>query len=390
MNTRLDTLITHTGNRPPAFSGVINPPVHRASTILYPDLASLLGEKPVAYTYGRHHTPSTSALSEACATLEKAQEALLFPSGLAAISGTFLSLCAQGDQVWISDNCYAPTRHFVDKTLARYGVKGNYFDPMDGPRLGARIGADTRLVMIESPGSQTFEITDIAATVSAVRAAYPEVYIVVDNTWASGYIYHPLDHGADISLLSISKFIGGHSDLLMGAVCCNARSAPLLNRGRTELGWHVSADDATLALRGLRSLGARLQQHQRHAAILAEWLQARPEVHRILYPALPDHPQHALWKRDYSGAAALFSFVVKPMSRNALDAFFNGLQLFGIGLGWGGYESLLIPVWPEKQRSVTSWRESGQCIRIHVGLEDPQDLINDLAAAFTRAAKIEK
>ena len=381
---RLATKLSHSGLDTTAYGGVINPPTHRASTILFPDYQSFIGAKPVPYSYGRHQTPTTQALVQAFNDLCQAEVSLLYPSGLSAISSTLLSVCKQGDHLLIGDNCYQPTRLFARELLEQHGVAVQFFDcrATSEVDVGALLQPNTKLVLVESPGSNSFELADVQRISAQLDAAATRPFLVVDNTWASNYYYNPLEQGADGCLISASKYVGGHSDLLMGVVSCRGELGNVLERGRRLLGLSVCGDDAQLVLRGLRNLGARLQQHERSALRIADWLHQRPEVDQLLYPPHPSHRDHELWRRDYSGAPGLLGFCVEGFSTDAWQAFFDSLQLCGMGYGWGGFESLLIPSNPGQSREHCRWEYAGQAVRMHVGLEHPDDLITELERAF--------
>ena len=377
-----DTLLIHAGQSPWDNHGIINPPVYHASTVLFPDLDSFEGRIPRPVVYGRQGTPTTFALEEALTALEGGFGAVLAPSGLAAISTALLASVTAGDHILVSDSVYGPTRRFCDQALSRFGVVTEYYDPLLGAAIAQRLRPNTALVFVESPGSQTFEVQDVAAIAQAAHAAGARV--IMDNTWGAGYFFKALAHGVDIVVHAGTKYFSGHADVMIGAVVCHEGSfRPVRNFARL-LGGSVGPDDVYLTLRGLRTLGVRLQRHQDSGLRIARWLQSRPEVDRVIHPALPEDPGHALWRRDFTGACGLFGFVLKPRDRRALAAMLKGLRYFGLGYSWGGYESLLIPVQPEKSRTATSWRAAGHTLRIHVGLEDPDDLITDLEAGFER------
>ena len=386
-NKQQATIASHAGTEPSAYSGLVNIPVHRASTILFPDYQSFVSKpQPVPYHYGRYHTPTTKALEAACNQLTDAEASFMYPSGLAAISSCLLSICQQGDHVLIGDNCYQPTRACAQELLQRYGVEIQFFDnsAQADTNLTGLLRANTKLVFIESPGSNSFELSDIAACHQQIKAAGSEAYLVVDNTWASNYYYNPLDSGADANLISASKYVGGHSDLLFGVISTRGKLTGVLADNRRWLGQSVSGDDANLVLRGLRSLPARLAQHERSALTIADWLQRRPEVSQLMYPAHQSDAYHQLWQRDYSGAPGLFGFCVPGYQNEQWQEFFNSLELCGMGYGWGGFESLLIPTAPGQGRRHCRWEVEGQAVRMHVGLEHPDDLLAELELAFGR------
>ncbi len=376
-----ETRIVQLGRRVDTEIEVVNPPVYRASTVLYPSTASLT-DPTRAYTYGRRGTPTTRALEEAMSALEGGARTVLTPSGLSAVSCALLAFTQAGDHVLVTDACYEPTRRVVLRVLARFGVTASFYDPKIGSGIAALMKPETKLVVCESPGSLTFEVQDVPAIAGAVHAR--GALVMVDNTWASPLYLKPLDLGADICVHSATKYIAGHSDALLGTVTVKEAQVKALVDAHGTLGYCAAPDDVYLALRGLRTLGVRMARHQESALKVARWLKTRAEVTRVLHPALPDDPGHALWKRDFAGASGTFGFVLKPCAKEAVAAFADGLELFGIGYSFGGYESLVLPVDPAAiQRSVTPWRE-GPTVRLHIGLEDPDDLIADLSLGLAR------
>lgn len=381
-----DTLLTHAGRDPHANHGIVNPPVYHASTVLFPTLDAYLEMGKARVRYGRRGTPTTFALEDAVAELEGGAGAIATPSGLAAITTVLLACLKAGDHLLMTDSAYQPTRHFCDTTLKRFGVETEYYDPLIGAGIAGLIRPETAVVYVESPGSQTFEVQDLPAIAEAAHAA--GAMVIADNTWGAGYYYRPLALGADISLQAGTKYIVGHSDVNIGVTVWRDEAA--LGKVRNDvqsLGVCAGPDDVYLALRGLRTMGVRLQRHQENGLRVARWLAARPEVRRVMHPALEDDPGHALWRRDFTGACSLFGFVLASDDRGALAALLDGMKYHGMGASWGGFESLLIPTWPSKSRSATTWQEPGQTMRIHVGLEDPDDLIADLEAGLERLRK---
>lgn len=377
------TLVTVAGRDPEQQHGVVNPPVYHASTILFPSVAKLEAARPRQGTYyGRYGTPTTFGLEEALAALEGGDRSIVVGSGKTAVNAMFLALLQAGDHVLVADTVYAPTRAFCSGLLARFGVVTTYFDPAAGGAIAELIRPETRLVFTEAPGSLTFEMMDIPAIAEAAHAR--GCLVAMDNTWASPLFCKPFRLGVDISVQALTKYVGGHSDLMMGAITCTEAAHERLWRGVLEVATAAAPDDCYLALRGLRTLATRLERHQRSALTVAEWLAGRPEVRRLLYPALPSDPGHALWKRDFLGASGLFGIVLEPCSKSAVAAMLDHLELFGMGWSWGGYESLLIPTHPATCRTALPWAEPGPTLRIHVGLEDPGDLIRDLEAGFAR------
>lgn len=377
------TLVTTLGRDPHANHGIVNPPVYHASTVLRPSLEALDTRQPgQAVQYGRYGTPTTFALEEAVAALEGGHKAIAVGSGKTAITATLLALLAAGDHILITDSVYGPTRRFADGMLKRYGVEADYYDPGIGAGLRPLIRPNTRIVFTESPGSLTFEVQDIPAIAEAAHAA--GALVVMDNTWASPLYFKPFAHGVDVSIQAATKYIGGHSDLMMGIITGTEAVWDRLRAGVYETATAAAPDDCYLALRGLRTMATRLERHHRNSLVVAEWLRSRPEVLQVMHPALPGDPGHALWQRDFLGSSGLFGFVLKPCTRTQLAAMVDSMELFGMGASWGGYESLLIPTDPAATRTATSWAPGGQSMRIHVGLEDPEDLIRELEAGLRR------
>lgn len=380
------------GRDPERQAGAVNPPVHHASTILSSTLAELRAKGRVRsgddVTYGRHGTQGTFALEEAIAALEGGGRTRLCGSGLSAVVAPLLSFLDAGDHLLMTDNVYGPSRAFCNGMLRRMGVETTFYDPLIGEGLADLLRPNTRAVYCESPGSWTFEMHDAPALARIARQA--GCVSIFDNTWATPLYFKPLQHGFDVSVQAVTKYIGGHSDLMMGAVTTTEDAYPKLQKGWRDLGLSAAPDDVYLAARGLRTLPVRLARHQSSGLRLAEWLEARPEVLKVLYPALPSDPGHALWKRDFHGASGLFAFILDPAfaSERKLAAMLDELEHFGMGYSWGGFESLLIPVDPPALRSATKWprdgEPEGQVMRMHVGLEDPDDLIEDLEAGFER------
>jgi len=376
---RPETRLTSVGRKSKEHFGVVNTPVYRASTILYPDVVSLEArDRP--YTYGRSGTPTVESLEEVVTALEGAAKTVLVPSGLNAVATSLLAVCTAGDHVLMTDSCYAPSRAFCDKTLKRFGIETTYYDPLVGSGIASLFRTNTKAVFCESPGSLTFEVQDVPAIAEVAHARGASV--LLDNTWATPLFYPALARGADLSIQAVTKYIGGHADVMMGYVAANESHAARLFDYHKYSGLYVSGDDCFLALRGMRTLAVRLKRHQETALALAHWLQSRPEVSRVLYPAMETDPGHALWRRDFLGASGLFGVVLKSVPHDAVAAMLNGLAHFGLGFSWGGYESLAVP--SDIHRSATKFKAEGPVIRIHAGLEDANDLIADLAAGFDR------
>jgi cystathionine beta-lyase len=378
------TLVTALGRDPENNAGIVNPPIQRASTILFPTVDALLSARPGpgVVNYGRYGTPTTFALEEAVAGLEGAGGAVAVASGKGAIVATLLALLKSGDHILVADNVYHPTRQTVDGILTRMGVARDFFDPLDPADVQAKIRPETRIVYVESPGSLTFEVSDVPAIAAIAHAN--GALVVFDNTWGTPLFFKPYEHGVDVTVHAATKYIGGHSDLMMGIVTSTAEIHPRLRTGIQDIGMTSSPEDCWLALRGLRTLDVRLRRHMESGLAIARWLRDRPEVARVLHPALPDDPGHCLWQRDFKGACGLFGIVLHPTSGHAVAAMLDHMKLFGMGWSWGGYESLLIPTFPQKSRSASPWRTEGPCLRIHVGLEAVEDLVEDLEAGFQR------
>jgi cystathionine beta-lyase len=378
---KAETRLVTAGRDTKAQHGFVNPPIVRGSTVLYPtaeDLHAHRGE----FQYGRHGTPTTKALREALMALEGPQCAGvgLAPSGLAAISTTLLAVLKAGDHLLVCDNVYRPSRNFCEGLLARFGVETSYFDPLIGTGIGQLLKPNTRALLVEAPGSQSFEMPDIPA-IAAVAHAHGAI-VIDDNTWATPLYHRSLELGVDISMQAGTKYIGGHSDIMFGTISANAKAWPLVSEAIRLLGVCAGPDDVFLALRGLRTLSVRLAQHYRSGLEMAHWLAGRPEVSRVLHPALEADPGHAIWKRDFTGASGLFSIVLQPKPQKAVDALLDTLTLFGMGYSWGGFESLAIPFDCNEYRTATSWSPGGPTLRIHIGLENVEDLKADLARGF--------
>jgi cystathionine beta-lyase len=301
---------------------------------------------------------------------------------VAAVTAAILAFVKSGDHILMVDNVYGPTRKFCDTLLGRFGVETTYYDPLIGGKITALIRPNTRVVFLESPGSLTFEMQDVPAIAAAAKQA--GAVSIMDNTWATPVFFKPLAHGVDVAVQAATKYLGGHSDLMLGVISMQEAHYGRIRNSLNELGHHAAPDDCYLAQRGLRTLAVRLQRHQETGIALARWLQRQPEVVRVYHPALPDDPGHVLWRRDFTGASGLFSFELKPVPRQALAAMVDGMKLMGMGYSWGGYESLLLPSNPAPMRSATSWKDHGPLLRVHAGLEDPADLIADLEAGFER------
>jgi cystathionine beta-lyase len=380
-----DTKVTVGGRSPFAHHGYVNTPVYHASTLLYPTAEDYLADRG-PYSYGRCGTPTSEALEQAVQAIEGPACAgvALLPSGLAAISTAILSVLRAGDHMLMTDSAYGPARKFADGVLARYGVTTTYYDPLIGAGIASLMQPNTRAVYTEAPGSLTFEMQDIPAIAAAAHGK--GALVLMDNTWASPLYFKALEKGVDLAIQSGSKYIGGHCDLMLGTVSANKQALPRLKSTTYAMGLCVGPDDMNLGLRGLRTLAVRLARHYQSGLAVARWFEQRPEVLRVLHPALPSNPGHAIWKREYTGACGLFGVVLKPVPEKAVLAFLNALTLYGIGASWGGFESLAIPYDVTDCRSATQWAPGGPSLRFHIGLEDVGDLIADLERGFAALA----
>jgi cysteine-S-conjugate beta-lyase len=379
------TEVTRLGRDPRRFLGAVNTPVFRATTMLFDTVADLESASRGTYAgvaYGLHGLPTVTDFQDAMAQLEGGHAALAVPSGLTATTFPLLALLRPGDHLLVTDVVYGPTRRFCENHLRRLGVDVTYYDPLLGADIAQAFRDNTRVVFAESPGSLTFEVQDVPAI---VRVAHERnAHVVLDNTWATPLGFRACERGVDVSVHAATKYIGGHSDVLLGAIVSNAQLHRPLHRLWTDMGIAPSSDDCFLGLRGLRTLAVRLARHQASALQVAQWLRTRPEVREVLYPALPGARGHDLWKRDFAHASGLFGAVLQPVAHERIAAMLDGLRLFGMGWSWGGFESLVIPTWPERTRTVTRWEPGGPCLRFAIGLEDPADLIEDLEAGFER------
>jgi cystathionine beta-lyase len=387
MKMKEDTKIVVTGRDTKFYGGVVNPPVYHASTVLFNSMEELENRQQrtgLKISYGLRGTPTTFCLEQAIAELEGGYGTVLCSSGLAAICMALMAFVKCGDNILMVDSVYGPTRKFCDTWLPRYGVSTTYYDPMIGADIADLIRPETSVVFIESPGSITFEVQDVPAIAAAGGAKGAKV--LMDNTWASPLYFKPFTKGVDVSIQAATKFIVGHSDVLLGSVTTNKESWKAVKSCFSEYGQQGAPDDVYFAQRGLRTLSIRLKRHQETGLKLARWLGDRPEVEQVLHPALPGCPGHEFWKRDFLGASGLFAVVLKPYTKTALAFMLDHMQLFGMGFSWGGYESLIVPYDLSGVRTVTYYEWSGgyRVLRIYAGLEDPEDLISDLEAGFER------
>jgi len=379
------TRLVEGGRRKEWRGRLVNVPVERASTILFDSVDDLHGSRPGlgAYRYGLQGTATHWALSEALTELEPgAAGTALYPSGLAAITTPLLAFLKPGDELLVPDNIYGPTRRFCDTILKRLSIKTRYYEPMIGAGIADLIGERTRGILLESPGSLTMEVQDVPAICAVARAR--GIFTLLDNTWATPLFFPAIAAGVDITAIAATKYVGGHADVMLGAATATAEYFDRLQTATWDLGLAVSADDAWLGSRGLRTMGLRLRQHEEGALKIAHWLKARADVGLVLHPALPDCPGHEHWKRDFKGSSGLFAFEFKGASKEKRVSFVDSLKLFGIGYSWGGYESLVLPADPYR---TTGKPPASDLVRLHIGLEDPDDLIGDLAAAFDQAGR---
>ena len=379
-----DTLLGQVA-RPKPGRVPVNPSVQRASTILFETVAEFeaaqkaRAERDTLF-YGTYGTETTFAFTTALAALESAYGAIAVWSGLAAIVATIQAFVGAGQHVLVPDSVYHPGRIACDGILKELGIETTYYDPLIGSGIADHIKPNTRLIYMESPGSMTFEVQDVPAIVAVAKTR--DVPTAIDNTWATGYYFNAIAHGVDVSIHAATKYIAGHSDVILGGIVTNERYFPHVRKAVAQLGYSASPDDCWLGLRGLRTLGVRLNAHAERALTVAAFLRSRAEVDQVLYPALPGAPGHELWKRDFQGASGLFSFVFKrDVSEQSAIAMVERLKIFGLGASWGGYESLVLLSRPA--RMSTKWKDAGFIVRLHIGLEDPADLIEDLSSAFT-------
>lgn len=362
--------------------GFVNPPIVRGSTVLYPNTEDFLVRK-ARYTYGTDSNPTIDALLAAIDTIEGGAGSVVVPSGLMACTFPMLAFLSSGDHLLVPDSVYRPTRTFCDTMLTRMGIEVTYYDPLVGAGIEALFKPSTKAVWTEAPGSQTFEMQDIPAIVAAANAR--DILVMMDNTWATPLFFESHRHGVDISVQAGTKYYAGHSDVLIGTV--SARTPELyksLRDAKNQMGLIIAPEDAFLTLRGMRTMSVRLKEQMPAGLEMARWLQQRPEVARVMHPALPDDPGHAIWTRDFTGASSLFAIELKPVSMKAVAAMLDGLSLFGMGASWGGYESLVLPFDCKTYRTATTPDFLGPTVRIHIGLEDLDDLKADLDAGFAR------
>lgn len=379
--TAPETILSHSGRASADNFGYVNVPVFRGSTVLFNTLDELEDYK-APIRYGRNDNPTTTALAELVSELEGAAGTVICPSGLSAVSTALLSAVSAGEELLVTDSAYEPTRTFAAEGLARFGITTRFYDPKIAGGIAAQITDRTRAIFVETPGSLTFEMQDLPAIAAVAKAR--DIAVIVDNSWASPLFHNPLALGADMVMHAATKMFVGHSDAMVGTVSANEKLWPKLKRTHRILGVATSPDDSYLTLRGMRTLALRMKHHSAQSQAMAQWLQEQPGVEQVYHPALFDDPGHAIWKRDFTGAGSLFAFRLNKKTRPSLAAMVNGFELFGMGYSWGGYESLCIPFNPTNARTAVPWTAEGQMFRIHVGLEDIEELKADMAAALER------
>ncbi|MBE7245593.1 MAG: cystathionine beta-lyase [Actinomycetospora chiangmaiensis] len=375
------TRLVHAGRDPGEQHGFVNTPIYRGSTVLYPTYDAIKHRRG-RYNYGTSATPTMDALTGAWTELAGAAGTVVTPSGLAALTVALMAAVSAGDHLLVTDSAYRPTRQFCDGVLARYGVAVTYYDPVIGAGIADLMRPNTKAVLVEAPGSQSFEMQDVPAIAAVAHAQ--GACVIMDNTWATPLLFPPHARGVDIAVEAGTKYLSGGSDLLIGLTSANAQYYPAVRRTFDHFAMCAGAEDIFLALRGMRTMALRLREHGRAGLEMAQWLQARPEVLRVLHPGLPEDPGHAIWKRDFAGASGLFGVILKPVPEAALAAMLDGLELFGMGFSWGGFESLVIPFDCAGYRTATQWAPGGPALRFHIGLEDTADLKADLDAGFAR------
>jgi len=378
---KTSTLLTHVSADPKKYGGAVNIPVHRASTIIFNSYEEFEGRPRPAFVYGRAGTPTSAAFEQAIAELEGAAGSVSTCSGLSAIVTALTAFAGSGDHVLIPDNAYGPNRRFCEKTLGHYGVEVEFYAPMT-PDIGKLFRPNTKVLFIEAPGSLTFEVCDIDAFVKAAKMA--KITTIMDNSWSTPLLLRPLDHGIDVSVMSATKYISGHSDAMLGVVSGTEETYSKLKNAALHLGYCAGSEELYIGLRGLRTLHIRLKEHEARGLEMATWLAAQPAVKRVLHPALPSCPGHENWKKHFKGACSTFGIILHETDKKKFARMLDGFTLFHMGASWGGYESLCFPEQPGPSRTAAKWDEPGLSLRLHIGFEDLDDLKNDLSEGFKR------
>jgi cystathionine beta-lyase len=376
------TRLTHAGSKPDEYHGAVNVPPHRMSTIVFRTFAEFEKVPDVPFSYGRAGTPSSAAFEEAIADIEGAFRSVATCSGLSAILTALLAFAKAGDHILMTDNCYGPSRKTCEEILRRFGIDVEYYPPMIGAAIEKLFRPNTKLVFMEAPGSLTYEVQDVGAILAAAKKA--GVRTAIDNSWATPLFFRPIEFGIDVSVMSATKYVAGHSDVMLGVVSATEEAFPAVKRAALMLGLCAGSEELYLGLRGLRTLHARMQQHQKNALDVAQFLSLQPQVKRVLHPALPSCPGHENWKKYYKGSSGTFGIILHETNREKLARLFDGMEIFNLGFSWGGFESLLFPEQPKPIRTAETWAEEGFSCRIHVGLEDVEDIKADLAAGLKR------
>ncbi len=377
-----ETLLTHAGSKPDEYHGAVNVPPHRMSTIVFRTYEEFEKVPNVPYSYGRAGTPSSAAFEEGIAAIEGAFRSVATCSGLSAILTALMAFTEAGDHILMTDNCYGPSRKSCEEILRRFGVDVEYYPPLIGADIEKLFRPNTKLVFMEAPGSLTFEVQDVGAITAAAKKA--GIKTAIDNSWATPLFFRPIEFGIDVSVMSATKYISGHSDVMLGVVSSNEESWPQVKRAALMLGLCGGSEELYLGLRGLRTLNVRLRQHQKNALDIAQWLSQQPQVKRVHHPALPSCPGHENWKKYYKGSSGTFGIILHQTDRKKIAAMLDGMEFFNLGFSWGGFESLLFPEQPKPIRTAQAWTEEGFSLRLHIGLEDVEDIRRDLAAGLQR------
>jgi len=387
----INTRLSHGGRGLVHQFGAVNPPIVRATTILFDDYQAFIDRKSRdrmkgEFAYGRLGNPVSISLEQLVAELEGAAECITLSSGVAAVTAALLAFLGSDDHLLVADTVYEPTRHFCAGFLRHYGIDVEFYDPLVGAGIEALCRENTRVIFLESPGSLTFEVQDVPAIAAVARRR--GIVSMIDNSWASPLGLKPLALGIDLSIHAGTKHIVGHSDASLGLICAGERHAEKMRKTVWGLGHCAGSEEVYLGLRGIRTMGLRLERSVASGLLVAQWLQHRPEVARVHFPLLPEDPGHALWKRDFTGGCGLFSIsLARPYPTGAVAAMVEGYRYFGLGASWGGFESLVLPAFPERLRTAAPWQGPGPVVRYYIGLEEPADLIADLEAGFDRLAK---